>query len=72
MPSGPKPLQPTFILVECRWKKDGYKFGAILTGVLLHQSSADPMSLSDMPACMVPLTQVCKMCRLLSLKPTAE
>ena len=31
MPAGPRPLQPTFLLVECRWNKDGYKSGAILT-----------------------------------------
>ena len=62
MPSGPRPLQPTYKLVECRWKKDGYKSCAILTGVLLHKTSADPVSLSDMPACRV----------LLPLKPSAE
>ena len=61
MSSGPRPLQPIYKLVECRWKKDGYKPGVILTGVLLHQTSADPVSLSDMPACRV----------LLPLKPNA-
>ena len=59
MPSGPRLLQPTFILVECRWKKDGYKSGATLIWVPLHQTSADPVSLSDMPACTVQLYQIC-------------
>ena len=40
-------LQPTFWLVECRGKRDGYK------------SSADPVPLSDMPACTVQLYQTC-------------
>ena len=29
-----RPLQPTFILVECRWKKDGYKSGATYRGAI--------------------------------------
>ena len=32
---------------------------ATLTGVPLHQTSADPVSLSDMPACTVQLYQTC-------------
>ena len=32
-------IQPTFLLVECRRKWDGYKSGATLTEVLLHQTS---------------------------------
>ena len=55
MPSGPRLLQPIFILDECRWKKDGYQSGANLTGVRLHQTSADHVSLSDMSACTVQL-----------------
>ena len=31
-------LQPTFWLVECRGKRDGYKFGATLTEMPLHQT----------------------------------
>ena len=53
MPAGPRPLQPTILLVECRWKKVGYKSGDTLTEVHLHQTSADPVPLSDMPACTV-------------------
>ena len=58
MPSGPRPLQPTFILVECRKKKDGYESGATLTGVPLHQTSANPVSLSGMQACTVQHTEL--------------
>ena len=31
-------LQPTFWLVECKWKRDGYKSGSTLTEVPLHQT----------------------------------
>ena len=53
MTAGPRPLKPTVLLVECRWKKGGYKSGDTLTEVHLHQTSADLVSLSDMPACTV-------------------
>ena len=36
-----------------------HKSGAILRGVPLHQTSADPVSLSNMHACTVQLYQTC-------------
>ena len=36
-----------------------HKSGAILRGVPLHQTSADPVSLSNMHACTVQLHQTC-------------
>ena len=47
-------LQPTVWLVECRGKRDGYKYGATLTDVPLHQTC---VPLSKMPACTVQLYQ---------------
>ena len=38
MPSGQLPLQSTFLLVECRWMKGGYKSGATCTEVQLYQT----------------------------------
>ena len=58
--SGPRPLQPIYKLVECRWKKDGYKSGVILTGCYDIRHPLIPCH-SDMPACRV----------LLPLKPNA-
>ena len=55
------------ILVKCKWKKNGYKSGPTLTGVPLHQTSADPVSLSDMPACTVKLCQTCMLGSFLQL-----
>ena len=45
------------LLVECRCKKDGYKYGATFTSDM----SADPVPLSDMPACTMHLCQTCMM-----------
>ena len=40
MPAGPRPLQTfyIFLLVECIWKKDGYKSCATHTEMQLHQT----------------------------------
>ena len=67
MPSGPRLLEPTFILLQSRWKKDGYKSGATLTGVQLQQTSADPVSLSNMLACTVQLYQTCMLGSIIQL-----
>ena len=56
-------FQLTFWLIECRRKRDGYKSGASLIEVSFNQTCllilADPVPLSDLPACTVQLYQTC-------------
>ena len=49
----PFALQPTFWLVECRGKRYRYSY----RGAITSDMSADPVPLSDMPACTVQLYQ---------------
>ena len=63
-------IQPTFWLVECRWKRDGYKSGASLTDApITYDMFANLVPLSDMPACTVQLYQTCmlgtRVCKVL-------
>ena len=46
------------LLVECRWKKGGYKSGATCTEVPLYQTCLiiHPVPLSDMPSCTMHLS----------------
>ena len=47
------------ILVECRWKKVGYKSGATCTEVQVSDISDDTVPFSNMPACIMQLYQTC-------------
>ena len=57
------------LLVECRWKKGGYKSGCYLySGAIISDMSNDPVPHSDMPACTMQLYQTCMLCSWIDLR----
>ena len=46
------------LLVKCRWKKDGV-WCYLYSCAIISDMSADTVTLSDMPACIVQLFQIC-------------
>ena len=62
----------SILQVECRWKKDGYKFGATCwyRGAIISDMSADPVPLSDIPTCTVQLYHhilTCMLCLFIQI-----